>query len=164
MKIQDDKNIKQAIRPEPQNKTGKRGDDFKKVLSDVQSKVEGAQDKNPLSTEEIQKIDHALQNASTIARLEASSFSESLGNFESGEAKKVEQFFDLLESYTQALSDPKKNLTDIVPLVKSLESEKEKLAELGESLPDGDILKDIINHTAILTTVEVLKFSRGDYL
>ena len=57
-----------------------------------------------------------------------------------------------------------KHLKDIVPLVKSLESEKEKLAELGERLPDGDILKNIINHTAILTTVEVLKFSRGDYL
>jgi len=164
MKIEDDKNIRQVIKPEPQNKIDKTGDDFKKILSGIQSKADGAQEKNPLSPDEVQKINLRLQNASTIAELEASSFKESIGEFESGEVEKVEQFFNLLESYAKALSDPKKNLRDIAPLIKSIESEKEKLAGLGESLPDGNILKDIVNQTAILTTVEVLKFNRGDYL
>ena len=118
----------------------------------------------PYSPDEIQKINLRLQNASTLTSLEASSFSASIGKFESGEVEKIEQFFNLLESYTKALSDPKKNLRDIAPLIKSIESEKEKLAGLGESLPDGDILKDIVNQAAILANVEVLKFNRGDYL
>ena len=164
MKIQDDKNIRQAIKPEPQNKIDRNGDDFKKILSGVQSKADGAQEKNPLSPDEIQKMNLRLQNASTLASLEASSFSESIGKFESGEVEKVERFFNLLESYTKALSDPKKNLRDIAPLIKSIESEKEKLAGLGESLPDGNVLKDLVNKAAILANVEVLKFNRGDYL
>ncbi len=164
MKIQDGKNIRQAIKPESQNKIDKKGDAFKKILSGIQSKVEGTREKKPLSADEIQKINLRLHNASTISRLEASSFSESIGKFESGEIEKVEQFLDLLESYAQALSDPKKNLRDIAPLIKSLESEKGKLAELGEKLPDENILKDVVNQTAILATVEVLKFNRGNYL
>lgn len=164
MKIQDDKNIRQAIKPEPQNKIDRNSDDFKKILSGIQSKADGAQETNPLSPDEIQKINLRLQNASTLASLEAGSFVESVGKFESGEVEKVEQFFNLLESYTKALSDPKKNLRDIAPLIKSIESEKAKLAGLGESLPDGNVLKDLVNKAAILTTVEVLKFNRGDYL
>ena len=164
MKIQDGKNVKQAIRPEPQNKIDKKSDDFKNILSEVRSKVQGSQDRNSLSTEEIQKINLTFQNANPVARLEASGFSESPGKYHSGEVKKVEEFFDLLESYIQALSDPKMNLREIATLVKSLEIEKEKLAELGENLPDGDILKEILHHTVIITNVEVLRFNRGDYI
>lgn len=164
MKIEDDKNIRQVIKPEPQNKIDRTGDDFKKILSGIQSKADGSQEKNPLSTDEVQKINLRLQNAGNIAELEASSFKESIGECESGEIEKVEQFFNLLESYSKALSDPKMNLRDIAPLVKSIEGEKEKLAGLGERLPDGHVLKDLVNKAAILSTVEVLKFNRGDYL
>lgn len=164
MKIQDGKNIEQAIRPEPQNKVGKKSDDFKKVLSEAQSKIGGSSEKSTLTPDEIQKMNRTLQSASTMPKLEASGFSESLGRRHSGEIKKVEQFLDLLESYTQALSDPKKNLRDIASLVESLESEKEKLAELGENLPEGDILKHIVNQTVIFTMAEVLRFNRGDYI
>lgn len=164
MKIQDDKNIKQAIKLDPQNKIDKKGDDFKKALSEAQSKIEGSREKNTLSTDEIQKLNLRLQNASTIPKLETSGFSECLGKSYSGRIKKVEKFLELLDSYAQALFDPQKNLREIAPLVKSLESEKEKLPELVGNLPDGDILKEIVNQTVILSTMEVLRFNRGDYL
>jgi len=164
MKIQDDKSVKQAVKLEPQNKIDKKGDGFKKALSEAQSKIEGSQEKSTLSPDEIQKLNLRLQDASTIPKLEASGFSECVGKSYRGGIKKVEQFLDLLESYTHALFDPQKNLREISPLVKFLESEKEKLAGLGENLPDGDILKEIINQIVILTTVEMLKFDRGDYL
>ena len=61
MKIQDDKNIKQAIKLDPQNKIDKKGDDFKEALSEAQSKIEVSREKNTLSTDEIQKINLRLQ-------------------------------------------------------------------------------------------------------
>lgn len=164
MKIQDSKNVEQAIRSEPQNNIGKNGDDFKKALSEALLKIEGSPEKNTLSPDEIQKLNRTLQSVSAIPKLESCDFNKCLGKSQGNEIKKVEQFLDLLESYTQALSDPKKNLREIASLVRSLESEKEKLAELGESLPDGDVLKHIVNQTVIFTTVEVLRFNRGDYL
>ena len=164
MKIQDGRNIEQAIRPEPQNKIDKRSDGFKKALARAQSEVEESQERNTLSTDEIQKLNLRLQKASAISTLEASGFNECLGKSQRANIKKVEQFLDLLESYTQALFDPKTNLKEIASLVKSLESEKENLAELGENLPDGDVLKHIINQTVILSTIEVLRFNRGDYI
>jgi len=164
MKIQDDKSVRQAIRPEPQNKIDKKSNGFKKVLSEAQSKIEGSEGRNTLSTDEIQKLNLRLLDACTIPKLEASSFSECLGESHGGEIKKVEQFLELLESYTQALFDPQKNLREIALLVESLEKESGKLAELGENLPEGDILKEIINQTVILTTIEMLRFNRGDYI
>ena len=164
MKIQDDKNIRQVVKPESQHKMDRTGGDFKKILSGIQSKADGVKEKNPLSPDEIQKINFRLQNASNITGLEVSRLNESIGEFESGEVEKVEQFFNLLESYSKALSDPKMNLRDIAPLIESIESEKEKLAGLGERLPDGHVLKDLVNKAAILSTVEMLKFNRGDYL
>lgn len=164
MKIQDGKNIEQAIRPEPQNKIDRKNGDFGKALSEAQKRIEGSAEKNTLSPDEIQKLNRALQNAFTIPKLEASGFSELLSQGNSGNIKKVEKFMDLLESYTRALSDPKKNLREIAVLVKSLESEKEKLIALGENLPEGDILKHLVDQTVILSTIEVLRFNRGDYL
>jgi hypothetical protein len=164
MKIQDDKNINQAMGVDPQKQVDNKDDVFKKVFAEAQSKIGESQEKKPLAAEEISKLSLNLQNASTIARLEASNFSELLGKSNSGEIKKVESFLDLLETYTRALSDPEKNLKDINPLVMSLESEKEKLTALGESLSEGDGLKDIVNQAVIHSTVEILKFNRGDYL
>ena len=164
MKIQDDKNIQQAIKPEPQNNIHKKNDDFKKFLSEAQSKIEGSIGEKRLSPDEIQGLNFRLQNASTIPELEESSFSDHLGKSHGAEIKKVEQFLDLFESYTLALFDPEKTLKEIEPLVKSLEREKEKLLALVETLPEGSVLRHIIDQTAILGTLEVLKFNRGDYL
>jgi len=30
-------------------------------------------------------------------------------------------------------------------------------------LPDGDLLREILNQTLIVSSLEVLKFNRGDY-
>ena len=68
MKIQDGKNVEQAMKPEPQNKIDKKSDGFKKALAKAQSKVEESQERNTPSTDEIQKLNLRLQNASTISR------------------------------------------------------------------------------------------------
>ena len=164
MKIQDDKSIQQTIAGDTTRKIDKKGDEFKKALTEAQMKIEGQSEKKTPSTDEIKKLNFRLQNASAIPELQKTSFSETLGKINTAEIKKVEEFLDLFESYTKALSDPKKNLREISSLVKLLESSKEELAALAEALPEGDLLKHIINQTIVLSTVEVLRFNRGDYL
>lgn len=76
----------------------------------------------------------------------------------------VEKFLAVLDEYQQKLGSPKFTLKDIYPLINDMEAEKENLIPVFNSLPDGDGLKDILNHALITSSVEIIKFNRGDYL
>ena len=52
-------------------------------------------------------------------------------------AERTEQFLDLLEQYQNKLMDPRASLRDIHPLIERMEREKDVLAPLMDSLPDG---------------------------
>jgi len=78
--------------------------------------------------------------------------------------ERTEQFLDLLEEYQNKLMDPHASLRDIHPLIEKMEKEKDALAPLMESLPDGDELKDVLNNTLVTSTVEMIKYNRGDYV
>ena len=164
MKIQDDKSIKQVLKPETHKTTGCSSDHFKNIFSDVQSKIGESQDSKPLRIDTLEKPHPNLQSASALERLQAGSFNAALTRNEESKVKKVEQLLDLLESYTEALSDPKKNLREVSPLVRLLEREQNNLEELGKNLADGDMLQDIVTQAVILSQVEVSRFNRGDYL
>jgi len=164
MKIHDDKSINQVLKPEPQKSTGCMSDNFKNILSDMQSKIEGSQDKPPLKIDTLEKPNPSLQSASALNRLQAGNFTASLARNEGSNAKKVEQLLDLLESYSEALSNPKKNPRELSPLVRLLEREQNNLEELGKNLSDDDMLQDILKQAVILSQVEVSRFNRGDYL
>ena len=164
MKIQDDKSIKQLLKPETHSTTGSTSDNFRNILLDVQSKTEGSQEKQPLRIDTLEKPNPRLQSASALDRLQAGSFNASLTGNEGSNLKKVEQLLDLLESYSEALSDPKKNLRELSPMVKLLEREQNNLEELGKNLSDDDMLQNILKQAVILSQVEVSRFNRGDYL
>ena len=163
MKIEEDKTIKQVIRTEPKNTAG-TGDEFKKVLSAVQSKIGGAQEKSPVQVHDVQGNPLKVPPPSGVAGLTDAPFSDTLAAYVQGKVRKVEDMLDSLESYSNALSDPGKNLKDIAPLVCLLERDVEQLSALGEDLPAGDRLKDLARQTLILAQVEVSRFNRGDYL
>jgi hypothetical protein len=76
----------------------------------------------------------------------------------------VEKFLDILDEYQQKLGDPQFTLKDIFPLIDNMETEKERLIPVLNSLPDGNGLKDILNKALITSSVEIIKFNRGDYL
>jgi len=78
--------------------------------------------------------------------------------------ERTEQFLDLLEQYQTKLMDPQASLRDIHPLIERMEKEKDVLAPLMDSLPQGDELKDILNNALVSATVETIKFNRGDYV
>ena len=78
--------------------------------------------------------------------------------------EQTENFLDILEEYRNKLLDPQTTLRDIHPLVQRMESEKETLTPVLNSLPPGDGLKDILNDALVNSEVEVIKFNRGDYV
>ena len=78
--------------------------------------------------------------------------------------ERTEQFLDLLEEYQNKLMDPQTSLRDINPLIGQMEKEKDALSPLMDSLPDGDELKDVLNNALVTSTVEMIKFNRGDYV
>jgi hypothetical protein len=78
--------------------------------------------------------------------------------------KNIDHFLNIMESYQRKMADPKASLKDAYPLVQQMEKKTTELIPTLESLPEGDKLKDILNQTLITSTVEIIKFNRGDYL
>ena len=79
-------------------------------------------------------------------------------------AERTESFLDILEEYQNKLLDPQATLRDIHPLIQRMETEQEALAPVLNSLPPGDGLKDILNDALVTSSLEVIKFNRGDYV
>jgi hypothetical protein len=77
---------------------------------------------------------------------------------------RIENFLDTLEEYHRKLGDPRVTLKDIHPLISDMAAKEENLISSFNSLPDGDKLKDILNRTLITSSVEIIKFNRGDYV
>jgi hypothetical protein len=78
--------------------------------------------------------------------------------------KRIQQFMDILESYQSRMEDSTVTLKQVSPLVSRMEEETQNLIPVLDSLPAGDNLKDILNRLLVASTVEVIKFNRGDYL
>lgn len=81
-----------------------------------------------------------------------------------GALDQLENLVDLLDYYRQQLSDPRITLKKIDPLIKEIENQREKLAPVLDSLPEGEKLKDIVNETLVTASLEVTRFYRGDYI
>jgi hypothetical protein len=77
---------------------------------------------------------------------------------------RVENLLNLLDSYRKQLADPAMTLRKIEPVIHTIIKEKEQLATVLNSVAGEDGLKDIVNHTLITASLEVIKFNRGDYI
>ncbi len=76
----------------------------------------------------------------------------------------IDGFLNIMEAYERKMTDPQASLKDAYPLVQQMEKKTAELIPTLESLPDGDKLKDILNQALVASTVEVIKFNRGDYV
>lgn len=164
MKIQGQKQTGQALEPARPGRVETARGDFNKVLSDIRSKGSPPAENTPSSMDTVKNRGPRLESGSALEVLSAQRFTLSRDEAEGSAVKRVEQLLDALESYSQALSDPGKNLRDIAPLVQLMEDETEKLTGWAEGLPGGSAIKDLVDKTAILSAVETIRFNRGDYL
>lgn len=75
----------------------------------------------------------------------------------------VENYLNMLTEYQEKLGNPDVSLREISPLLDQMNAENERLASALDSLPNEDGLKGILNETLIISSLETIKFNRGDY-
>ena len=76
----------------------------------------------------------------------------------------IDRLVDRLENYRLKLADPQISLKSIHPLLNDIAASSEKLATRLEHLDEGDPLKDILNRSLVMASLEMTRFNRGDYL
>ncbi|MEN6487790.1 MAG: hypothetical protein ABFD66_02735 [Smithella sp.] len=77
---------------------------------------------------------------------------------------RMDRFLNLLEKYQKQMEDPKISLKETATTVSQMEQQTKELLPVLESLPEGDGIKDLLNQLLVTSTVETIKFNRGDYL
>jgi hypothetical protein len=76
----------------------------------------------------------------------------------------AERSLDLLEQYQSAMENPRTTLREIHPLVQSLAEEMKSLDQWVEKMSPSDPLREILTEAGILSSLEIEKFNRGDYI
>ena len=76
---------------------------------------------------------------------------------------KVENYLNILNEYQEKLGSPDASLKEISPLLDQMNAESGKLSSALDSLPEKDGLKEILKETLIISSLETVKFNRGDY-
>lgn len=77
---------------------------------------------------------------------------------------RMDRFLTLLETYQKQMEDPGISLKETSTIVTQLEQQTKELIPVLEALPEGDGIRDLLNRLLVTSTVETIKFNRGDYL
>ena len=75
----------------------------------------------------------------------------------------MDSFLVLLETYQRQMGDPLVSLKETALVVSRMEQQSQELYRVWEALPEGEE-KDLLNRMLVTSTVETIKFNRGDYL
>lgn len=103
----------------------------------------------------------ALLNSNPLNLIMAT---QGLGDKATQVDRQMEKTLDNMEQYASALGDTSKSLKDIEHLALGLNQDAARLSKLSQGLPEGHSLKSMSNDTAVLATVESMKFNRGDFI
>jgi hypothetical protein len=77
---------------------------------------------------------------------------------------RIDRLVDRLENYRLKLADPQVSLRSIQPLLNDMAASSEKLAPKLAHLDEADPLRDILNRSLVMVSLEITRFNRGDYL
>ncbi len=147
MKITDSENIN--IIPNNNQQPGKTGNKaFEKILNE---KMEG------VSTSEPESKPSDRINRASAALLRSAMNKKNI-------ISRVAEFLDTIEEYSEKLARTGNSLKDVSPLIAKIESETQHLKSFSDSLSQEDELKSLVEEALIRSSVEVIKFNRGDYL
>lgn len=79
--------------------------------------------------------------------------------------QRASNLLDLMEEYAQALSDPRKTLRSIEPIVLRMQQALKGLDVQSLSYQrENDELARLISQISVTASVEAFKFQRGDYI
>ena len=135
------------------------GFDFQKMLQEAQSNIQEAGRSAPA----VAAGGAEIQGASVFPPNLLEGIKDSPPPRSQG-VQAVEKTLTLLEEYQRAIDNPRVTLREIHPLVQSLAEEARGLSQWVEKLPPSDPLKKIMTEVGILSSIEVGRFNRGDYV
>lgn len=147
MKIADSDQIKQIIPPEPRKtkKTGTKGFD---AILDENVKTMSTAKAGTAKTQAVKSV--------------APVFTPAMDREEV--ASRVMKFLDAMDEYAEKLGSANVSLKEMSPLIARIEMEKNDLQKISETLSPMDEMKGIVDEVLVRSTVEVIKFNRGDYV
>lgn len=125
-----------------------------RAFSEILNQVAGMPDNSESPSKRAQSIDNTC-----MAELNPFIYREKITIVEGGQG-----LLDVFSEYQQKLADPSCSMKDIAPLINQMELDNTSLIPAVILLPDGDRLKGIMNQILIASSIEVLKFNRGDYV
>ena len=156
--------------PVVDSKKGEKGKikefDFQKIMKEADEKLKEADGKVVLPQAE--KMPDSVLIPESIPRISI----QAVNHLELGKAtelrsqsiEKTEKALEILETYQKALSDPEMELKKIDPIVRALSEEVKNLNALSGKLPISDPLQKLLTEVGIVSTVEIEKFNRGEYI
>ncbi len=110
------------------------------------------------------KINEGGKKAPAINNIPEIQLNPFLRGEEKSIVERAERLLDTLDEYQRQLASPEFTLKDISPLIGEMEAGNEILVSAANSLSDGDELKNILNQVIVTSSVEIIKFNRGDYV
>ena len=85
------------------------------------------------------------------------------GGLEANPLDQLENYLNMLAEYQEKLGNPDVSLKELAPLVEEVTQENERLSATLDTISEDDSLKEILNETMVLGSLETIKFNRGDY-
>ena len=151
MKVHPNENILSEVHPKRLKKTEKSSDiEFGTILKErIENSAKGDAD---------------IQNSTFLGHVSDVRFNTVSPIEKTTIIDRVEKYLDILDEYHQKLGNPQATLKDMYPFIQEMEERKKTLLPVLDSLQDGDRLKDILNQALITSSLEIIKFNRGDYL
>ncbi len=114
--------------------------------------------------ENASKTGPEIQNAPVLHKGTGIQFIPSPSISANPNIERVERLLDTLDKYRQKLNSPHVTLKELHPLIQEIEREKENLIPAINSLSDKDGLKNILNEVLLTSSMETIRFNRGDYI
>ncbi len=129
--------------------------DFQTILPKAQTQRE------PRESSQLSRVS-ALKNEPLPGSI--SPAGAEISSMQSRGSQAAQNALDLLEGYQKTMADPGKTLKEISPLLESLSRQAGDLDQIAAGLTPSDPLWKILNELQILSSLEVEKFNRGDYI
>ena len=152
MKINNADEILKGVYKEATPKSHKTGD---KQFAEILKETLAPSCKNkPVSQS------HPVYKGAPLANIQPVS---TLAEDKNAVAEHISKYLDLLDDYRRKLQDPQVSLKAVDPVINRLETEKEYLKPVLETLADGDELKEILNNVLITASLEIINYRQGIY-
>jgi hypothetical protein len=133
--------------------------DFQQFLNDARARrAEGHQTTPPVSP------GLEVENLSAPPVLGDPSENMEMNQIRSMGIKATEDILGMLEQYQKAIGNPEMSLRQIESLARSLSQGVSRLETVAEKVASSDPLRKIMTDVGIVSTVEIEKFNRGEYV